>query len=136
MAGRTDTGISQCRAGALATGSANISAALAALRQDLAGRTALEDALQAALADCFIQMRRFDEAETLLQGIDRVKVAQLVGDQNWGAQVDLALAEIALGRGDRQRARTLLSAARTPLRDTQDIFVKNRMAALSRALGS
>lgn len=135
VAGRTDTGISQCRAGALATGSANISAALAALRLDLAGRTALEDALQAALADCFIQMRRFDDAETLLRGIDRVKVAQLVGDQNWGAQVDLALAEIALGRGDRPRARTLFAAARTPLRATQDIFVKNRMAALSRALG-
>lgn len=135
VAGRTDTGISQCRAGRLAEGSANISAALAALRQDLAGRTALEDALQAALADCFIQMRRFDDAEFLLQGIDRVRVAQLVGDQNWGAQVDLALAEISLGRGDRQRARTLFAAVSTPLRDTRDIFVRNRLAAVSRALG-
>lgn len=136
VAGRTDTGISQCRAGQLAAGSANISAALGALRQDLADRTALEDALQAALADCYIQMRRFDEAESLLSGIDRVKVAQLVGDQNWGAQVDLALAEIALGRGDRQRARALLATARSPLRETQDIYVRNRLTRLERSLGS
>lgn len=116
-------------------GSTNISAALAALRQDLSGRTALEDALQGALADCFIQMRRFDDAETLLQGIDRVKVAQLVGDQNWGAQVDLALAEIALGRGDKTTAQTLFAKASGPLRDTQDMFVKRRMEALMRTLG-
>lgn len=134
VAGRTDTGISQCRAGQLSTGSANISAALEALREDLAGRTALADALKAALADCFIQMRRYGDAALLLEKLDRVKVAQLVGDQNWGAQVDLALAEIALGRGDRQRAQTLFAAASPTLRETQDSYLKSRIAVLSKAL--
>lgn len=134
VAGRADTGISQCRAGQLAAGSANISAALAALRQDMAGRDAMEDAVEAALADCFIQMRRFDDAESLLRGVDREKVAQLIGDQNFSALVDLALAEIALGRGNRNRARTLFDAANGPLKTTQDLFVKNRVAALQRSL--
>jgi len=134
VAGRADTGISQCRAGQLAAGSANISAALSALGQDAANRGAMRDAVEAALADCFIQMRRFDEAESLLRGLDRVKVAQLVGDQNFGALVDLALAEIALGQGNRNRARTLFDAASAPLGNTQDLFVKNRLTALRRTL--
>jgi tetratricopeptide (TPR) repeat protein len=134
VAGRADTGISQCRAGRLAAGSANISAALAALGQDAANRGAMKDAVEAALADCLIQMRRFDEAESLLRGIDRVQVAQLVGDRNFGALVDLALAEIAFGQGDRNRARTLFDAASGPLGDTQDLFVKHRLGALRKAL--
>ena len=135
VAGRTDTGVSQCRGGLHAAGAANISAALAALRSDLADRAALEDALQAALADCYIGMGRFDAAENLLLDIDRERVNQLVGDQNWGAQVDLALAEIALGRGDRGRARTLFNRARGPLSNTQDAFVRGRVARVARALG-
>lgn len=136
VAGRTDTGISYCRSGQLARGAGEISAALAALRQDLAGRAALEDALQAALADCYIQMRRYDEAEELLNGVDRVKVSQLVGDQNWGAQVDLALAEIALGRGDRDEARRSFARAKTPLAATNDAFVRQRLTRIDRTLGS
>ena len=134
VAGRTDTGISQCRSGQLDEGTGNISAALASLREDLAGREALEDALQAALADCFIQMRRFTEAGRLLQGIDRVKVSQLVGDQNWGAQVDLALAEIALGQGARERAQSLFAQAQPQLAAAKDAFVRQRVTRLERAL--
>lgn len=136
VAGRTDTGISQCRAGELEKGVANIQAALESLRADLQGRTALEDALKAGIADCYVQLHRFDEAARLLQGIDRVKVGQLVGDASWGAQVDLTSAEIALGRGDRAQARKLFDIAVGPLRGTQDVFVKQRLAALSKALGS
>lgn len=50
IAGRADTGISQCRAGRLVAGSANISAALAALGQDAANRGAMKGAVEAALA--------------------------------------------------------------------------------------
>ncbi len=135
VAGRADTGISQCRAGELQKGLANIEAALASLRTDLQGRTALEDALKAGMADCYVAMRRFDEADALLRGIDRVKAAQLVGDANWGAQVDLTLAEIALGRGNRALARKAFDAAVGPLRGSHDLFVKHRLSALSRALG-
>jgi len=134
VAGRTDTGISQCRGGDLAAGAANISAALAALRTDLAGRGALEDALQAALANCYINMGRLDDAEALLQDIDRIRVAQLVGDQTWGAQVDLALAQIALGRGDRAQAQVLFDRARGPLAEAQDAYVRSSLASMAQEL--
>lgn len=134
IAGRADVGISQCRAGRLTDGSANISAALTTLRQDAAGRDAMEDAVKAALADCYIQMRRFDEAAGLLHDIDREKVAQLVGDRNFGALVDLAQAEIALGRGNPQQAHDLFDRAQGALQHTQDKFVVARLAALEQAL--
>ncbi|WP_114952160.1 protein kinase domain-containing protein [Sphingosinicella terrae] len=136
VAARTDVGISHCRAGNLAGGTEHIRAALASLRTDLAGRMALEDAVEAALADCLIPMRRFDEAEALLRDIDREPVAQLVGDRHWGAQVDLALAEIALARGRPDAARTLLDRARGPLAANEDRYVRGRIAALGRALGT
>ncbi|ATQ43024.1 protein kinase domain-containing protein [Caulobacter mirabilis] len=136
VAGRADVGISQCRAGQLDDGMANLRASLTALRSDLAGRMALDDGIEAAIADCLIQARRWDEAAALLKDIDRTKVAQLVGDPNWGAQVDLALAEIALGRADRARAKALLETARPALSQNKDPFVRQRVAALSQALAA
>ena len=133
---RTDTGISQCRAGQLDAGAANIRAALDALVQDLTGRQGLHDAVRAALADCRIQQRRFDEAAKLLENVDREKVAQLIGDPSFGALVDLALAEIALGRGDLPRAQSLFAAASDALKNTQDIFVGNRITSLRTALAA
>lgn len=136
VAGRADTGISQCRAGQFDQGTANIRASLAALRQDLAGREALADGIEAGLADCLIQMRRYGEAKALLATIDRVKVGQLVGDPNFGSLVDLALAEIALGERDRAEAGRLFAKAQPGLAKNQDRFVAERIAALKKALAS
>lgn len=134
VAGRTDTGVSQCRAGQLQTGADNISAALEALRTELAGREVLEGALRAALADCYIGMGRYGAARDLLQDIDRVGVNQLVGDPSWGFQVDLALAEIALGEGDVELAGRHFAQAREPLSSAQDIFVRQRLERMAAAL--
>ncbi len=135
VAGRMDTGISQCRAGRLAEGEANLRAAIAAQGRPGGARTPLEDGGRAGLADCLILAGRHDEAAAQLDGIDRVKVGQLVGDADWGAQVDLALAEIALARGDEAEARRRLSAARGPLAKSRDLFVRRRLAKLEARLG-
>lgn len=136
VAGRADTGMSQCRAGKLDEGTADIRAALAALHQDLAGREALADGIEAGLADCLIQMRRYGEAKALLVGIDREKVAQLVGDPHFGALVDLALAEVALGETNVAEARRLFAKAGPDLAETQDRFVQDRIKALEARLAS
>ena len=130
VAGRMDTGIAQCRAGKLAQGEANLRAAIAAQGRPEGRRTPLEDGGRAGLADCLILAGRYDEAAALLDGIDRVRVGQLVGDADWGAQVDLALADIALGKGDLAEARRRLAAARGPLAKSRDLFVSRRLARL------
>jgi len=134
VAGRTDTGVSLCRAGQLEAGAGHIQAALQALKAQPEGRKGLEDAVGAALADCYIQMQRFDEASALLASVDRKGVAELVGDANWGFLMDLALAEIAWGKKDVPRAKSLLQVASKGLSNTQDDYVHRRLERLRNAL--
>lgn len=136
IAGRTDTGISQCRAGDAAAGAGNIRASLVSLRRGGPGQDALDAAVRAALADCLIQVRQFDEAKALLEDIDRVKVAQLIGDASFPALVDLSHAEIALGQGNRQKAQSLFAGAVSALQSTKDNFVRKRINILREKLAS
>src|SRR3546814_4009242 len=50
-------------------------------------------------AECLIANDRFADARALLGGLDREKMAQLLGNPEIGAAIDLALAETALGSG-------------------------------------
>lgn len=112
IAGRIDVGNAQCRAGQTADGTANARAALAAARQAGPGAdTALAQAVRAVLADCLALAGKYAEAASLLRGIDRARVSALVGDSNWGAHMDLTLAELALAAGDNTEAHARASAA-------------------------
>jgi DNA-binding winged helix-turn-helix (wHTH) protein len=134
VAGRTDTGINQCRAGATTSGLELIRAAHKAVRVSGVGAPALENAVRAALADCLIIAGRHREAAPLLTDIDRTAVSQLVGDPNWGAGIDLLLAEIAWVEGRRSEAETLLARATPGLADSRDRFTQQRRNRLAAAL--
>src|SRR3546814_17888725 len=90
----------------------------------------LAQAIDAALADCLIQAHHYAEAKALLRTVDPAKVAQLVGDPHYGALVDLAFAEIALGERNPAEARRLFAKAGPDLKDPQDRFVQDRIKAL------
>ncbi|MGA0545266.1 protein kinase domain-containing protein [Brevundimonas sp. VNH65] len=134
VAGRTDTGINQCRAGATISGQALIRAAHSAVKVSGVGAPALENAVRAALADCLIIAGRHRDAEALLTDIDATAVGQLVGDANWGAGLDLMKAEIAWVEGRTAEARTLLARAGPGLADNRDRFTRQRQERLATAL--
>src|SRR3546814_14386053 len=85
----------------------------------------LAQAIDAALADCLIQAHHYAEAKALLRTVDPAKVAQLVGDPHYGALVDLAFAEIALGDRNPAAARRLFATAGPALKDPTDRFVQD-----------
>jgi hypothetical protein len=59
------------------------------------------------LADCLIGLGKPDEAAKLLDNVDIPAVAQLAGDPNIGAGVQLLQAEIAYPKGDYATARKM-----------------------------
>lgn len=134
VAGRTDTGINHCRAGATTSGLELIRAAHTAVKVSGMGAPAMENGVRAALADCLIIAGRHREAAALLTDIDATAVAQLVGDANWGAGLDLLLAEIAWVNGRRSEAETLLARATPGLAENQDRFTRQRRDRLAAAL--
>lgn len=124
LAGRGDTAESECRAGRHAAGLADATAALAGTRAGEGPETALAMALRATVASCLIGSGRAAEAMPLLRGIDRTKVAELVGDPKWGANLDLALAQVCALTGRADEARTRLAAATTLLGSDADAHQK------------
>lgn len=134
VAGRADTGISQCRSGDYPVGSANIAAARTALQAEQPGRSALDDALRAGLADCKIEQGEYAQAESLLAGIDVEKASQLVGDANFGALLDLAKTEILLGQGRKGEAARLFKSAEPALSATKDPYVRKRLTRVSKQI--
>ncbi len=113
VAGRADTATAQCRAGLYDAGIANARAAAAATRAAPGPEMALSMAVRETLAECLIGAGQPTEAKPLLAGIDRKKVSELVGDRNWGANLDLALAEVAMATGDRSEAGRRIAAVRS-----------------------
>ncbi|MEJ1962313.1 MAG: hypothetical protein WDO56_12525 [Gammaproteobacteria bacterium] len=63
-------------------------------------------------ATCLIAEAKLDEAATLLDGVKADNVAALAGDPNWGANLELARAQIAFARRDYAGARKHLDAAK------------------------
>ena len=86
------------------------------------------------VADCLIADRRFEEAGALFETLDRRKIAELTGQAQIGAMVDLGLAEAAIARGDRTTAGRLYDSARGHLGAASDAPVRDRLSALRRAL--
>ena len=85
-------------------------------------------------AECLIANNRFADARGLLTDLDREKMAQLLGNPDIGAAVDLALAETALGNGDKAEARRLLASAAPALASAKDVSAKARVKKLEARL--
>jgi len=136
IASLADMATSQCRAGRLAEGLKSAAAAHAAAHAGFAG-SALEQGVAFAWADCLILARRYDEAEVKLTGIDPDAVARLAADADWGANLALARAEIAMARGDRDDARRdLQGVAKVYSKPGADPYQARRYRALQTALGA
>ena len=85
-------------------------------------------------AECLIANDRFADARGLLTGLDREKMAQLLGNPDIGAAADLALAEAALGSGDQAEARRLLATAAPALAGAKDASAKARASKIEARL--
>ncbi|MBS0333759.1 MAG: hypothetical protein JSS35_13405, partial [Proteobacteria bacterium] len=112
LASLADGATAKCRSGRRAEALAEL-----AEGHDLAARafpgSGLQGGLDYAWGACLIEAGRFEEAARRLAGIDRNAVSQLAADADWGANLDLAEAQIAYARGDLPAARRALTAAGT-----------------------
>jgi len=111
IASLSDASLAQCRAGKLQDGEANARRAYEASRKAFGEHAGLTGGTADTLANCLSERNQLDEASKLLDSIDTKAVAQLSGDANWAANVDLARAEIAYRRGDMAGARKQLEPA-------------------------
>ena len=129
----SDAALAQCRAGQSSEGEKNARRSFELSVQAFGPRSGLTGGTADTLAACLVGMRRLDEAERLLDGIDPKQVAQLTGVKGWST--DLARAEIAYKRGDRASARKFLDAAAPLVRrgDTEP-YQKKKLATLASAI--
>ena len=105
VASLCDTALAQCRSGHASEGEKNSRSAYETAKKAFGETAGLTGGAANSLAECLIDQNKLDEAESLLRKIDIKAVAQLAGDPNWGANVDLAEAKIALRHGNKTTAR-------------------------------
>jgi serine/threonine protein kinase len=131
----SDASMAQCRAGRLDEGVANARKALENSQKAFGERAGLTDGVRFGLADCLIGAGKLDEAAMLLQKVDAKAVTQLSGDPNWGANLDLALGELAFRGGDYATAQKYAQAA-TPVftRPDAEPYQKHALEILSLAI--
>lgn len=110
--------------------------ALDASRAGLGADYPLTHAIRYFTAECLITDGRFAEAGQMLAGLDREKVAQLTGNPDFDATVDVALAEIAAGGRDKAEARRILDKAAPALAKTKDATLRARAEKLGQVLAS
>jgi serine/threonine protein kinase len=108
----TDTATAQCRASRVKEGLQNVESAHADSLAGFGPAAALTQAVAFARAACLIPSGRLDEAARFLDGVKSDNVAALAGDPNWGANVELARAQIAFAKRDYAQARKHLDAAK------------------------
>jgi serine/threonine protein kinase/DNA-binding winged helix-turn-helix (wHTH) protein len=102
----SDASLAMCRSGRNAEGTANSRKAFEASNKAFGPRAGLTGGVASTLATCLVGLGELDEADKLLGQIDIPAVAQLAGDPDWGAGVQLLQAQIAYRRGNYDRART------------------------------
>ncbi len=105
-----DASLAQCRAGHYREGEANARQSYAASAKAFGPRAGLTGGAAYSLATCLIGQNKLDEAAALLPQIDAQAVAQLSGDPDWGAGINLSQAEIAYRRHDYDAAQNDLQA--------------------------
>ncbi|MBS0367002.1 MAG: winged helix-turn-helix domain-containing protein [Proteobacteria bacterium] len=101
----TDVATAQCRAGRVREGIQNAQSAYADALAAFGAPAALTEAIAYTRAACLIALGQPKDAARLLDEVEPVKVSALAGDPNWGANVELARAQIALAQGDLSVAR-------------------------------
>jgi len=104
----SDASLAMCRSGHYGVGESNSRKAYEASTKAFGPRAGLTGGVASTLATCLIGLGQVDEASKLLEQIDIPAVAQLAGDQDWGAGVTLLQAEIAYRRKDYASARKYL----------------------------
>jgi non-specific serine/threonine protein kinase len=107
IVGLADLGFILCRAGDRGTGLRRLDQAYRTVRASFGEAHPLTHNVRFQLGDCLVQDGKATEAGQLLSRVDRALVAGLLGDAEWGATLDLALAEVALATGDMGTARRL-----------------------------
>ena len=110
IASLTSGATAECRSGHVSDGLRDVAEAWAHAHVAFPG-AAIENAVDFTWASCLIQAKQFDEAARRLVGIKPKAVAQLADDPDWGANLKLAQAQIALARGQREAAQAQLIAA-------------------------
>jgi ATP/maltotriose-dependent transcriptional regulator MalT len=106
----SDAALAQCRSGAYREGEANARLAYEQSVKAFGPRAGLTGGVASTLAGCWIGLGRLAEAAKMLEQIDAGAVAQLSGDPDWSANLDLAKAEIAYRGGDYTAARKYLQS--------------------------
>ena len=132
----SDAALAQCRAGQYREGEPNARKSYEDSRKTFGEHAGLTGGAAYTLASCWIGTGKLREAEKMLQGIDIQATAQLAGFPDWGANVDLAQAEIAHREGDDAAARKHLQAATTTFsKPDAEPYQKKAMETLLAAVG-
>ena len=105
----SDVAQAQCRGGQNAAGLASARTALHGAREAFGADSTLAQVSAVNTAFCLVVARQWQEADTLLQGIDTKAASELTMDPSFGAEVDLMKAELALTAGDTGKAAALLA---------------------------
>jgi eukaryotic-like serine/threonine-protein kinase len=128
----SDASVAQCRSNHLTEGEQNARTSHDDSIKAFGPQAGLTGGTALPLANCLIAEGKLQEASKLLDEIDSKVVAQLTGDPDWQASVNLAQAEIALRQGKYSRAQKLLEAARPAFsRPDAEAYQKKKLDALS-----
>lgn len=128
----SDLATSECRAPDLAHGVADAREAYRASLEAFGAKAALTQGVAVALAQCLIEAGQDAAAAPLIAHIDRKAVAELASDSDWGANVDLAQAEIAAHAGRWKDAAASLHAAAVAYASPQsDVFQHRKFEVLN-----
>lgn len=130
LVGQVDYASALCRTAQRARAAIVAADALERVRQAFGPDYPLTHVIRYFTAECLLANLRYAEAGRLLEGVNRQKLVELTGQPGYAAGVDLGLAEVALARGDRTRARSLLTTAQGQLKKTDDPFTRNRIVRL------
>ena len=128
----SDLATSECCAPDLADGVADARKAYRASLDAFGPNAALTQGVATGLAQCLIEAGQDAAAEPLIAHIDRKAVAELASDPNWGANIDLARAEIAVhARRWKDAAADLHAAAVAYASPQSDVFQHRKFETLS-----
>jgi predicted negative regulator of RcsB-dependent stress response len=135
IATQSDAALAFCRAGRFAEGASHAQQAYDLSVQAFGPRAGLTGGVAHTLASCLVSQGKLDPAWRLLLDIDTKAVAQLAGDKDWFANVELLEADISYRRGDLSEARKHLEAA-TPVmsRPETEEYQKKALQTLAEAL--
>ncbi|WP_432769111.1 MAG: protein kinase [Sphingopyxis sp.] len=136
LVGQIDYASALCRTARRAAALDIAEDALASARSGFGADNPVTGSIGYFTAECLIANRRHADARMLLAAIDPAPVAQLLGNPDFAALIDVAGAEAALGEGDAAEAKRLLARAAPAVTKSADKAMRARAALLERRLAS